>query len=249
MSEIVHTPAPPVASADAKRRLRNYLLDARFQLKFTGYILLTSLVIAAVLGAFLWSTSNTLMHEATMAVEARQRAAQTSKELGNATLANELFQRFDDPAFEAQLEEKSAAIDAQYEAEHQAIVQQRGELVRKQRLVWLTLVACLVGFVVFIALASIVTTHKIVGPLYRIKRLVNEVAAGHLKVPTYPLRDKDELKDTFEALTRMIHSLREQRVAELKTLGEAIDRARASGQESLANELQTVYASIKSQLG
>lgn len=33
-----------------KRRLRNYLLDARFQLKYTGYVVVVTLVVASVLG-------------------------------------------------------------------------------------------------------------------------------------------------------------------------------------------------------
>lgn len=249
MPEIAHSPsAPPVATAPAKRRLRNYLLDARFQLKFTGYILLIAITIAAVLGVFLWRNSRELMREAEVAVEARSTAAETSKELSNATLANELMEKFDDPVFAEQLKQKSAQIDAQYEAEKNAIVQQRAELVKKQRVIWLILVGCLAAFVVFIALASIVTTHKIVGPLFRIKRMVGEIRDGRLVVPSYPLRAGDELQDVFEAMTAMVSSLRTRQLEDLRRVETLIDSARASGQEPLVASLQGLHRDMKARI-
>ncbi len=247
MPEIAHSPAPPLAS-DGKRRLRNYLLDARFQLKFTGYILAIAIVISGVLGVFLYRNSRDLMQEAEHAVEARSRAAETSKELSSATLANELMKNFDDPVFAESLKQKSAQIDASYEAEKNSIIQQRQELVRKQRVIWLILVGCLVAFVLFIALASIVTTHKIVGPLFRIKRLVNDINLGRLSVPAYPLRQGDELQDVFEAMTSMVQSLRNRQVQDLRRIEELIEAARASGQEPLLATLQGLHGEMKARL-
>ncbi|MDQ3264606.1 MAG: HAMP domain-containing protein [Myxococcota bacterium] len=247
MPEIAHSPAPPLVS-DGKRRLRNYLLDARFQLKFTGYILSIAIVISGVLGVFLYRNSRDLMREAEHAVEARSRAAETSKELSSATLANELMKNFDDPVFAESLKQKSAQIDASYEAEKNSIIQQRQELVRKQRVIWLILVGCLVAFVLFIALASIVTTHKIVGPLFRIKRLVNDINLGRLSVPTYPLRQGDELQDVFEAMTSMVQSLRNRQVQDLRRIEELIEAARALGQEPLLATLQGLHGEMKARL-
>lgn len=249
MSEAVQVPAPPVAAASPKRRLRNYLLDARFQLKLTGYILAIALAVSFTIGIFLWTTSRKLMQEAEIAVEARSRAAETSKDLSNATLSNELLARFEDPAFEAQLKDKAAAIDAQYEVERQAIVAQRGELVRKQRLVWLTLVGCLVAFVVFIAVASIMATHRIVGPLFRIRKLVNQVRGGNLTLPVYALRQGDELKEIFEDLTQMLQSIRTWETEDLRAIGQIVDAARSGEREALVAGLQSVQARMKSRLG
>ncbi len=248
MSEAVQVPAPPAAVPNAKRRLRNYLLDARFQLKLTGYIIAIALAVSFTIGIFLWTTSRKLLREAEVAVEARSRAAETSKELSNATLSNELLARFDDPAFEQQLKEKSAAIDAQYEQEHQALLAQRAELVRRQRLVWLTLVGCLVAFVVFIALASIVATHRIVGPLFRIRRLVNQVRGGKLTLPAYALREGDELKEIFEDLTQMVQAIRTWEAEDLRAVGKAIDAALSGERQDLALGLEAVRARMKSRL-
>jgi len=248
MPEIAQARAAPVASSDGRRRLRNYLLDARFQLKFTGYIVAITLVIAGGLGAFLFTTSRALMREAQLAVEARSRAAETSKELSNATLSNELLQRFNDPAFEQQLREKSATIDAQYEAEKNAILGQRLELEQKQRVIWLTVVGSLVAFVVFVALATIVATHRIVGPVFRIKRLASELSAGRLAEQVRGLREGDELKDVFEALTNMATSLRQRQMDDLRDLGAALDLAKAEGRAPLAIGLQALYARMKSRV-
>ena len=43
--------------AKKKRKLRNYLLDRRFQLKYTGMVLLVTLAVASVLGYFAYSFS------------------------------------------------------------------------------------------------------------------------------------------------------------------------------------------------
>lgn len=96
--------AIPVTSAPPRRRLRNFLLEPRFQLKFTAYIVAVSLLMASLLGAFLWRNTQALLSETQQAVEARAQAAETSKELSRATLTNQLMLEMDDPAFAAQLE-------------------------------------------------------------------------------------------------------------------------------------------------
>jgi nitrogen fixation/metabolism regulation signal transduction histidine kinase len=233
---------------NAKRRLRNYLLDARFQLKLTGYIIAIALAVSFTIGLFLWGTSRKLMREAELAVEARSRAAETSKDLSNATLSNELLARFDDPAFEQQLREKAAAIDAEYEVERQAILAQRAELVRRQRLVWLTLVGCLAAFVLFIAMATIVVTHRVVGPLFRIRRLANQVRDGRLGMPANALRRGDELKEVFEDLTQMVQSIRTWEAEDLRAIERVIEVAQSGERQALVAELQAVQARMKSRL-
>src|SRR5580658_3242280 len=90
----------PVAAPSGpppKRYLRNYLLDARFQLKFTAYAVGATLIVVALLGVFLWVTSQRLFRETESAVDARSKAAETSKDLGNAALGNTLLAHMNDP--------------------------------------------------------------------------------------------------------------------------------------------------------
>ncbi|MFZ5469787.1 MAG: HAMP domain-containing protein [Myxococcota bacterium] len=246
---LAHTPAPAVDSGAHQRRLRNFLLDARFQLKFTSYVVGLTLVVAALLGVFIWRTTNTLFQETAVAVEARSRAAETSKELGNATLANEVLQHMEDPSFEKTLREKSAAIDRAYEAEKNAIIQARAQLVRRQQITLIALVGGFLAFVFFIGLACIVTTHKIVGPLFRMKRMANEVAAGRLHPPTYGLRLGDELKDVFDAFAAMVKALRQREEADLARVTAALELAeRTKASADLVRELQTLQAEVKAKL-
>jgi len=103
------------------------------------------------------------------------------------------------------------------------------------------LVALLVSFVVLVALGAIVITHRIVGPLFRIKRMAREVASGKLRPPAYGLRPGDELQDVFEVFSSMIKTLREQSESDLKTLQSASD-GDADALERLKSEYEARLA-------
>ncbi|NPC71591.1 HAMP domain-containing protein [Corallococcus sp. AB004] len=212
-----------------KRRWRNFLLDAPFQLRLTAYIVGVSLVMAALLGIFLVRAANSLLHETSTAVDARSAAAEVSRELSGATLSNELMAHMNDPAFEKQFREQAQAIDAKYDAERAAIVTQRAELERHQQLTWWVLGGCLVSFIAVVALATIVVTHRMVGPLFRIKRMMREVAEGHLNPPQHGLREGDELQDVFEVARDMTQRLRAQQTEDARALSEALAQAKTSG--------------------
>ncbi|HZH04552.1 MAG TPA: HAMP domain-containing protein, partial [Myxococcaceae bacterium] len=247
METLSETPAPPMSRAH--RRLRNYLLDSRFQIRFTLYVVGATAVVAGLIGAFLWGTASRLLREVEGAVEARSSAAETSKELSQATLSNKLFQHFNDPAFEAQLREQSKLIDAKYEAERAAIVAQRAELVRQQRLLAWVLIGGFATLTLLIAFGSIVATHRIVGPLYRIKKMAQEVARGHLTDPSRQLREHDEFKDLFEEFAQMVRSLRENQGEEIRRLRLAIEALEQgeSPKETLV-ELRRLRAGMEGRL-
>ena len=48
----------PAARVKYKRSLKNYLLDPRFQLKWTGMIIAVAFVISAIMGIFLYRTTS-----------------------------------------------------------------------------------------------------------------------------------------------------------------------------------------------
>lgn len=50
--------AVPQQGPPPKRRLRNYLLDARFQLKYTGMVVIVTLVVATILGKLAYDQSH-----------------------------------------------------------------------------------------------------------------------------------------------------------------------------------------------
>src|ERR1700749_3574333 len=130
----------PQAGTRADRKLRNYLIDARFQLKFASYIVVLTLIVAGALGVFLMYTTSTLFGQAQAAVDARSKAAETSKELGTCTLNNDLAKNLDNPAFDKQLAERSSAIDKAYEAEKNAVIEEKASLVKQQQLTLIALI-------------------------------------------------------------------------------------------------------------
>src|SRR5687767_13322093 len=106
-----------------KRQARNFLLDARVQLKFASYIVGITLVLSALMGVFLYRTTNNLFVQAQSAVDARSTAAETRRELGIATLNNDLAKNLDNPEFSTQLQVRSDALDKAYEAEKNLVIQ------------------------------------------------------------------------------------------------------------------------------
>jgi nitrogen fixation/metabolism regulation signal transduction histidine kinase len=227
--------APPQANAP-KRRLRNFLLDAPLQLKFAGYVVSATLIVAALLGTVLWRSSQALFDEMELAVEARSQAANTSKELGHAVLSSKLLGRFEDPVFAQQLAAESRVIDERFEQEKTEILAQRSHLATRQRLTLITLLVALAAFVLLVGLSTIVATHRVVGPLFRLKRIAREVMAGRLPQQIHGLRPKDELKDVFDLFADMVRSLREREAAQLEQLSVTVRRLEQSGAPSQALE-------------
>jgi nitrogen fixation/metabolism regulation signal transduction histidine kinase len=235
------TQAAAPATQPYQRKLKNLLLDSRFQLKFAVYFIVPTLIISAVLGAFIAHTTGNLFRRMNEAVEARSKSAETSKELGTCTLNNDLAKGLDDPALMTKLEARSKEIDAAYEAEKAAVVQAQKELVAQQQTTITVLVALLVLFVLLIGVVAIVITHRIVGPLFRIKRMGREVTSGVIRPPEYGLRPGDELKDVFDVFATMVKALRERAEADLK----AVDAALAGDAEALRKHREELAARLE----
>lgn len=215
MSEGTPNTAQGPGGAKSDRKIRNYLLDAPFQLKFAGYFVAVTLIISGILGAILVRTTDSLFAQIQASVESRAAAAETSRELGNCTLNNELAQNLDNPDLAAKLSARSKDIDAKYESEKSAADEQQKEVLKQQRYTLYFLIGILVGFIALIALTAIVITHRIVGPLFRLKRMARDVGAGAVRPPAYGLRPGDELQDVFEVFAEMVRNLRSRTEADL----------------------------------
>jgi HAMP domain-containing protein len=231
----------PQQQAVYTRKVKNFLLDSRFQLKFAGYFVLLTMLVATWLGLFLVQTTDRLFHEVSQAVEARSQAAATSKELGVCSLNNDLAKSIDDPDFAKTLEAKSKAIDEKFEADKAAVLaEQKGLQEQQTRTIW-TLVTFLIALILGVGLAAIVLTHRIVGPLFRIKRMAREVAQGKIEVPTYGLRPSDELHDVFNLMSDMIKALRTRAESDLAAVQAAV-KGDTAALEKLKSELEARLA-------
>ena len=179
--------------APPKRRVKNYLLDRRFQLKYTGMVVAATVIVAAVLGYVAYDFSK------------GQTEAMTAQMAMQPDLAPEV------------------AADLEGFAE------------REDRKV---LVGILVGILILaltLGVTGIIVTHKVVGPAYKMKLLLHEVADGHLKL-VGRLRRGDELQELFEAFADMVESLRETQKREIAELDAAVVTAKEAGvpEEALA---------------
>lgn len=181
----------PKAGKGPKRRIRNYLLDARFQLKYTGAVVAVTVIVTSAVGYWLGSEAYRYSRESTEMLTTQ--AAGVSQELFN--------------FLQEQSEEKDAEV-------------RRNIVIGISSLV--VILALALGF------TGIVVTHRIVGPAYKLKLLLGDVAAGSLNVRG-GLRRGDELQDVGDAFRDMVEALRERREEELAQLDEAIEKAREAG--------------------
>jgi nitrogen fixation/metabolism regulation signal transduction histidine kinase len=221
-----------------QRRLRNYLLDSHFQLKYSGYLVVIAVALSASLGLILWRTSVAVIEQSHEAVEQGEQVVSLGREVVKESQKVSAVVQMnivkdpvyaDNPAL-AEAFKIDAAVqddrlrDQQTKLEEQAAAlrQQSQNLAGRQRAMFTTLVAALSLLVVLIGFAGIVVTHKVAGPIYKMKRQIKSVADGHLAVPG-KLRKGDELVDFFEVFREMVLSLRKRQEQEIALLDAAIN--------------------------
>jgi nitrogen fixation/metabolism regulation signal transduction histidine kinase len=256
------TSANAAAGPPYKRSVKNYLIDSRFQLKYTGLIVLVTVAISGVLGAFLWRTSQELVGESKiLATQGQKLIAQSqqlideSRKVSEVTKMNIKNLGYDDPSLTADFNKEADEYDKQVEAKQKELQQQEAELLkqqaaiaRQQTTMLYSVIGGLAAMVVVIGLYGIYFTHKVAGPVYKMKRLLKQVGEGNLAVDAR-LRKGDELQDFFEAFASMVDSLRKRQKREAEELEAAIDLARAAGAsaESIA-KVSRVRDELKSGL-
>jgi len=80
-----------------------------------------------------------------------------------------------------------------------------------------------------LGITGILVTHRLVGPVYRLKSWVREVRDGRLRADSGRLRKHDELQDLFEAFQAMVVSLRASQEREIAQIDQVIEVARTAG--------------------
>lgn len=191
------TSMPPV-----KRRFRNYLLDARFQLKYTLMVVSVTVVVASGLGflAYRYSRGQTEMMTIDMI------------------------------------------------ADGEAIPFIEAEARKADREVLIGIVSAIAILALALGATGIVVTHKLVGPAYKIKRMLGDVRDGHLKIEGR-LRKGDELQDVFDAFEQMVSALRATQESEIAMLDAALERAAAAGvQDDALREIRSVRQRMRDAL-
>lgn len=125
--------------------------------------------------------------------------------------------------------------------------QRAAGLAHQQRAMLWTLTSVLGLLVVLLALAGIVVTHKIAGPIYKMKRQIREVSAGKLRIPA-PLRKGDDLVDFFDAFALMVDNLRSRQQQEIARLEEGLNAISSTCGEAELRPIRELLRDMKATL-
>lgn len=220
-----------------QRRMKNYLLDRHFQLKYSGYLVGIALLFSICLGALLWRTSQAVIAQSNKTVEQGgelvkhgQEVVEESRKVSEVVKMNIVKDPIysDNPAlleaFKGDADKQDERLKAQQAALEKQAADLKGqsEAIRgQQSTMFITLTTALTLLVVLIGFAGIMVTHRVAGPIFKMKRQIREVGEGHLRIPN-KLRKGDELVDFFEAFETMVINLRSRQQGEIDKLEQAI---------------------------
>jgi len=174
---------------------RTYLINPRFQLRWTLLIALTGGLIATAFSTWLWTALDEHDVLIKASIKADQELRSASEDVAvlllnmpetTAKEADELHARFDTEGRTAQ-----TSIDAKTK------LLSRNEHMR----------LLLVGFVALIfgalVIWGIIVTHRIAGPLYVIKKQLETYRATGT-IESRPIRKKDEFHDIYNELVQAL---------------------------------------------
>ena len=238
----------PQARPKYKRSFKNYLLDPRFQLKWTGMIITVAFVISAIMGVFLYRTSSEVTAQSQKVIGQGQELIKESQK--NSDLVKmQIKKEYGDALELADTFNKSAhELDAQLEVKQKALLSQQQATISQQNTMLTSLVAGLALLVLLIGVLGIYFTHKVVGPIYKMKLLLKQVGDGKLNFYG-KLRKGDELQDFFVVFEAMVEKLKERQRREVAELEAAMDAAKASGaSEDAIDKIRLVRDEMKAAL-
>jgi nitrate/nitrite-specific signal transduction histidine kinase len=244
-----------------KRSARNYLLDPRFQLKYTGLLVLVAVLLSGVLGAQLWITSKSVISQSQEAVEQGrktvkrgQKTVEESKKVSEVVAMNISREYEDNPElaklFNADTEKRNAELAAEQKRlkeDAEALEQQAAYFERQQKETLYVLIGGLAILVIAIAFTGIIFTHKIAGPVFKMSGLLRKVGEGQLKVYS-GLRKGDELVDFFETFRKMVDDLRARHEDTMARLQESIDALDGEVDEAKLASLKKLHQDMADRL-
>jgi hypothetical protein len=235
MGEAATAPLP--ATGRHQRRFRNYLLDSHFQLKYTSYLVGIALLFSISLGLLIWRTSvaviaqsHQAVHQGEQVVERGREVVSESQKVSEVVKMNIIKDPVysDNPAlldaFKSDADKQDERLKAQQQAlegQATALRDQAAALTDKQHIMLVTLIGALSLLVALIGVAGIFVTHKVAGPIFKMKRQITDVGEGRLKIPG-KLRKGDELVEFFETFETMVRNLRQRQEEEIAKLERAI---------------------------
>lgn len=206
------------------RSAKHYLLDPRFQLKWTAYLVVVVLAVMASLGVLIARMANRTSDTAQIAVTQAEKANKESQI--NNQLARSAVEAADpeNATLAGVMNEQLEEVDKKQAHNLDEVRRLQVDITRDRRNLQLLLGGAGVALVILLSLMGIVITHRIVGPVHKMKRLLRKVSTGRLVV-SERLRKGDELEELFETFLQMTHSLRALQNARLATLDSTLRQA------------------------
>jgi len=269
--------APAAARPQYKRSARNYLLDRHFQLKYTGMLVGVALVFASGLGILLWRSSGAIVEQSKIAVEQGretvrlsqqtvergQEVIKQSQKVSQVVAMNIAKEYADSPELAKTFQEESDKDDAKLadeqrrlESDAKFLAQRSNDLQMQAASVQATrdalaliLVVGILLLVAGIGVAGIVFTHKIAGPIFKMKRLLREVGEGKL-ILKERLRKGDELQHFFETFEQTVNRLRQRQMDEIARVDAIlVELEPVAGDSDGVAKLKQLRAEMQDHLG
>lgn len=213
----------PKPAPQHHRSVRNYLLDCNFQLKYASLLAGTALVLSLALGLLVWRISSEAITEGQKTVERGQLAIVQSRKVAQVVSMNIAAAYKDDPEVAKAFGEEAAKDEQRLKKEQDQLEVDAARLTRQQQQLVGGLVVLLGVLVVAMGAVGIVFTHKVAGPVFKMKRLLREVGAGKLAVRER-LRKGDELQHFFETFEQMVTELRRRQEAEIARVDRILEK-------------------------
>jgi len=208
-----------MAEATYKRKMTNMLVDKRFQLKYTLFLVAVSLAVFSVLGWLYYSELKTTTE--LLQIDA---SFENLSGPGNASA----------PA----AEEYARAFDMDMQAEA------KGRDTRAS----VALLAAVAALVLVLMGAGIWLTHKVAGPMYALSRFMEAAQQGRWK-DIRVFRKGDEFLYLAEQFQKLAGRIREVHQQELISLLETAQSLTDGKSDDAAKKLAEVIAAKKRYLG
>jgi len=257
-----------------KRSAKNYLLDPHFQIKYTAFLVAIALALSATLGALLWTASSeiveqteeTLAQSAETVTKGQETVSRGKQVIEQSNKVNQVVTTTiegcygDNPALLESFRSEASKDDDKLKDEQKKLendaaqLTQRAEQFKKngeevksrQTKLKVILVVALLALVFGIGVAGIVFTHKIAGPIFKMKRLLRQIGDGKL-VLKEKLRKGDELQHFFDTFETVVNQLRAKQMKEIERLDTILEHMGGAEPQAL-EDLKKLRADMQDEL-
>lgn len=229
-----------------KRRLRNFLLDPAFQLKYAALIALTGGLVFGVMGALFYGQVRVSTEIAALdRLGGRAAPAPVETPEAEAPKPAPSTNGFKVESEPIEVVGKEAPVEAPTESAGVFEDELEQRLAEGDTRLLTRLVICWAVLVLMLFLLGILVTHRIVGPLYVVDRYLARIIAGD-PVQFRPLRKGDEFQALFERVQELAAQLDRERAHDVATIEGALravrQHARGADPEALAQALAPLEA-------